>query len=89
MAEGVGIEPTHGCYPVYGLAIRCITILPALRRRLSFYRKIAPPSTLKRTDGEKYPHQSRCSNASDKCEETRSASLIRFSGSRKIDSRNF
>ena len=52
LAEGVGIEPTHGCYPVYGLAIRCITILPALRRRLSFYRKIAPPSTLKRIGGE-------------------------------------
>ena len=32
LAEGVGIEPTHGFDPVYGLAIRCITILPALRR---------------------------------------------------------
>lgn len=32
MAEDVGIEPTHGFNPVYGLAIRCITILPVLRR---------------------------------------------------------
>ncbi len=32
MAEGVGVEPTHGFNPVYGLAIRCITVLPALRR---------------------------------------------------------
>ena len=31
MAEDVGIEPTHGFNPVYGLAIRCITILPTLR----------------------------------------------------------
>ncbi len=31
MAEDVGIEPTHGFNPVYGLAIRCITILPVLR----------------------------------------------------------
>ena len=31
MAESVGIEPTHGFNPVYGLAIRCITILPTLR----------------------------------------------------------
>ncbi len=34
LAEDVGVEPTHGFNPVYGLAIRCITVLPILRRVL-------------------------------------------------------
>gem|GEM_PF-5211372 len=32
MAEGLGVEPSHRYDPVYGLAIRCITVLPALRK---------------------------------------------------------
>ena len=32
LAEDVGVEPTHGYNTVYGLAIRCITVLPVLRR---------------------------------------------------------
>lgn len=32
LAEGLGVEPSHRFDPVYGLAIRCITVLPALQR---------------------------------------------------------
>ncbi len=47
MAEGVGVEPTHGFNPVYGLAIRCITVLPALRRFLVL-TKVFPSVNLKK-----------------------------------------
>ena len=31
LAEGVGVEPTQQFNPLYGLAIRCLTVRPALR----------------------------------------------------------
>jgi len=31
LVEGVGVEPTDRVTTVYGLAIRCITVLPAFR----------------------------------------------------------
>ena len=53
MAEGVGIEPTHGFDPVYGLAIRCITILPALRRCVFFLTKDKPAVNTKKHQATK------------------------------------
>ena len=37
MAESLGVEPSDRITTVYGLAIRCITVLPALDNLLSRY----------------------------------------------------
>ena len=67
MAEGVGVEPTHGFNPVYGLAIRCITVLPALRRDFCSSESLSRRQLKKSFDAVFIADaRQRCSIASDK-----------------------
>lgn len=42
MAEDVGVEPTDGYNTVYGLANRCLTVRPVLRRAPSNNERFFP-----------------------------------------------